>query len=139
MKTKYITRFFQHNIKTGNIPRQRLLFIFYAIPKTTITKDCNEYSNIFDNSFTWNVQNDTRASIKSSNKEKEVNLGLEMMWAPGKSYLRLIYYQKDIDVNVDIHFSYINFEKAFGNVKYEILQTSNWQNMNIKILKNLCV
>ena len=131
--------------KTGNIPKQWLLSTFCAIPKNTNAKDCSEHRTIslishilklFLKIIHGRINKKLEEGIDDSQFGFRNGLGTrEALFAFN------VLAQRCMDMNVDVHVCYIDFEKAFDKVRHEklvqILKTKNIDKRDLRIITNL--
>ena len=136
---------FNQVYKTGHIPEQWLLSTFCAIPKATNAKDCCDYRTISLISHTLKVFLKVihgRISRKLEEEIDESQFGFRNGLGTRKALFALnVLAQRCMDMNIDIHVCYVDFEKAFDKVRHEklvqILQAKNIDKGDLRIITNL--
>ena len=136
---------FNQVYKTGHIPEQWLLSTFCAIPKATNAKDCCDYRTISLISHTLKVFLKVihgRISRKLEEEIDESQFGFRNGLGTREALFALnVLAQRCMDMNIDIHVCYVDFEKAFDKVRHEklvqILQAKNIDKGDLRIITNL--
>lgn len=140
-----LTELFNDVYDTGQIPSKWLISTFLTIPKKTTSRKCDDYRLIsLINHITKLFLKVIHRRIYSKCEEhiSETQFGFREGLGTREAIFSLqVLIQRCRDVSQDVHICFIDFSKAFDNVRHDkliqILKTSNIDEKDIRVITNL--
>ena len=136
---------FNYIYDSGEIPQEWSESIFIPIPKTPHAKTCDQYRlisliNIITKIFTKIIHN--RIYAKCEANVTETQFGFKGGFGTREAIFSLqVLIQRCRDMNRDVYVCFVDFSKAFDNVKHEkliqLLKSTGLDSKDIRVVANL--